>query len=228
MPNKNNNNVPAQTQAVSRLAIFGPPPLLAGEDPAAYGDLLARVSGHLKPSDIFEEIWMREITDLIWENLRWRRQLTSFIKTAVAQRLEKIPQPLVSKPASRKGSFLARMHAAEEALDAAPNPVRTWTAADPAAKQRVDELLTSAGLTMDDLTAQAVAQELDKIESFNRLIASAEWRRNTLLREIERRRASFAQKLRNEVHKIEDAEFKTIEAGEPTATNDHAVTEDAA
>ena len=70
MPNKNNNNVPAQTPVLSRLAIFGPIPLLAGENAAAYDDLLARVSGNLKPSDIFEEIWVREIADLIWENLR--------------------------------------------------------------------------------------------------------------------------------------------------------------
>jgi hypothetical protein len=28
-----------------------------GEDPAAYDELLARVSGAIKPSDILEEIW---------------------------------------------------------------------------------------------------------------------------------------------------------------------------
>ena len=63
---------------------------------------------------------------------------------------------------------------------------------------------------MDDIIAQAVTHELEKIERFNRLIASAEWRRNALLREIDRRRASFAQKLRHEVTKIEEAEFNTI------------------
>jgi hypothetical protein len=61
-----------------------------------------------------------------------------------------------------------------------------------------------------------VTHELDKLERFNRLIASAEWRRNATLREVERRRASFADKLRREVGKIEDAEFQTIEA-EPEA-----------
>ena len=60
--------VPAQPPRVSnQSALFGRPPLLTGEDSAAYNDLLARVTGHLKPTDIFEEIWAREIVDLIWE-----------------------------------------------------------------------------------------------------------------------------------------------------------------
>lgn len=212
------NIAPARSsQLPSRLPMFGPLPLLAGEDAAAYDDLLARVSGHLKPSDIFEEIWVREIVDLIWESQRWRRQLASFIKTALPQQLEKILKPLVSKPASRRGPFLTRVHAEEEALKAAPELVTDWAAGKPAAIQRVDDLLVSAGLTMEDVTTQAVAHELDKIERFHRLIASAEWRRNALLREIDRRRASFAQKLRSEVRNIEDAEYKAIEA-DPAAT----------
>ena len=60
---------------------------------------------------------------------------------------------------------------------------------------------------MDDMVARAVAQELEKIERFNRLLASAEWRRNTVLREIERRRSSFAEKLRREIPKFEATEI---------------------
>jgi hypothetical protein len=72
-------NVPTATsQAVTRLAVLGPPLLLPGESVTAYDDLLARVSGNLKPSDIFEEIWVREIVDLIWESLRWRRHQARF------------------------------------------------------------------------------------------------------------------------------------------------------
>ena len=49
---------PVATPAViDRLEIFGPPPLLEGEDCKAYDTLLARVSGATKPKDIIEEIW---------------------------------------------------------------------------------------------------------------------------------------------------------------------------
>ena len=217
-------NVPAATsQAVTRLAIFGSPPLLAGENAAAYDDLLSRVSGNLKPSDILEEIWVREIVDLIWESQRWRRHLASLIKAAVPQALEQILKPLVQdEPVSRRGSFQERTRAAEEALNAkgtAATLAMQWAARDPVAIQRVDDLLASVGLTMDNVTAQAVARDLDKIERFNRLIANAEWRRNALLREIDRRRAGFAQKVRSEIHKIEDADFKTIEADISVSTD---------
>ena len=89
---------------------------------------------------------------------------------------------------------MTQLHAAEEALNAGPKLAREWAARGPAAIKRVEELLASAGMTMDNVVAQAATHELDKLERFNRLIASAEWRRNATLREIERRRASFAEK----------------------------------
>jgi hypothetical protein len=55
------------------LRLFGPPPLLAGEDAAGYDELLARISSAVKPSDVIEEIWVRDIVDLSWEVFRWHR-----------------------------------------------------------------------------------------------------------------------------------------------------------
>ena len=200
-------------QALSCLPIFGPPPLLKGEDAAAYDDLLIRVSGNLKPSDIFEEIWVREIADLIWESLRWRRHLASFLATAIARVLERILKPIAQNQPEvpRDTSFLGKLRAAEASLNAGSTLAADWAVGDPAAIERVNALLASAGLTMDNVIAQATASELDKIERFNRLIASAEGRRNALLREIEHHRQPFAQRLRAEVHKIENAEFETVE-----------------
>ena len=51
-------------QPPTQWNFFGPAPLLDGEDPAAYDELLARVSGAVKPSDILEEIWVRDVVDL--------------------------------------------------------------------------------------------------------------------------------------------------------------------
>ncbi len=73
---------------------FGPPPLIAGEDPAAYDELLARVSGAVKPSDILEEIWVRDVIDLVWEALRLRRLKAEFITTNAHKGLQEILEPL--------------------------------------------------------------------------------------------------------------------------------------
>src|SRR5215470_10825383 len=62
--------VPGQVQ---RLAVFGPPLLLEGEDAAAYDELLSRVCAAVKPADIIDEMFIADIVALEWEVLRWRR-----------------------------------------------------------------------------------------------------------------------------------------------------------
>jgi hypothetical protein len=62
--------VPGQVQ---RLAVFGPPLLLEGEDAAAYDELLGRICAALKPVDIIDELFIADIVALEWEVLRWRR-----------------------------------------------------------------------------------------------------------------------------------------------------------
>src|SRR5260370_21208722 len=56
-----------------RRALFGPPLLLQGEDPAAYDELLARVNAAVLPVNIIEEILINDFVFLEWEVLRWRR-----------------------------------------------------------------------------------------------------------------------------------------------------------
>jgi hypothetical protein len=56
-----------KSTTVLRTNIFGPPPILEGEDAGAYDELLAQVSNGVKPTDVFEEIWIRDIVDLAWE-----------------------------------------------------------------------------------------------------------------------------------------------------------------
>jgi hypothetical protein len=55
-----------------------------------------------------------------------------------------------------------------------------WAARDPSAIKRVDKLLALAGLTMDAVMAQTLSSNLDDIERIDRMIATAEVRRNTI------------------------------------------------
>ena len=64
---------------VQRLALFGPPLLLEGEDAAAYDVLLTRVCAAVKPVDIIDEIFINDVVVLQWEVLRWRRLKLSLI-----------------------------------------------------------------------------------------------------------------------------------------------------
>jgi hypothetical protein len=52
---------------------FGPPPLVAGEDPAQYERIRAQISAAVQPLDFLEEILVNDVVNLVWETLRLRR-----------------------------------------------------------------------------------------------------------------------------------------------------------
>jgi hypothetical protein len=180
-------------ERADRLALFGPPPLLEGEDTAAYDELLVRISGAVKPADIFEEIWVRDIVDLVWEAFRLRRLKANLMTTVAHKGLGGILGPLMD-------------------WDDAHDLTEAWARRERTAIERVDELLASAGLTMDAVMAQTLSLKLDDIERIDRMIATAEGRRNAILREVDRHRTTWGQNLRQAVQQIEAAEIKVIDA----------------
>ncbi|HMF06873.1 MAG TPA: hypothetical protein VKE72_07665 [Methylocella sp.] len=183
----------ALPEPAAPLALLGPPPLFEAEDTAAYDELLVRISGTVKPADIFEEIWVRDIVDLVWEAFRLRR-LKAHLMTAVAHKgLSEILEPLIGWKDAR-------------------NLAEAWAARERSAIKQADELLASAGLTMDAVMAQSLSLKLNDIERIDRMIAAAEMRRNAILREIDRHRTTWGQELRRAAQQAEEAGFKLIEA----------------
>jgi len=80
---------------------------------------------------------------------------------------------------------------------------------EPDAVTLVDEILASASEDIDGLTARGLANRLDEIEQIDRLAHIAENRRNTSLREIDRRRPLLGESLRRHVKEVE--QIKLIE-----------------
>ena len=77
-------SVPGRAQ---RLALFGPPPLIEGEDAAAYDQLLARICAAVKPVDVIDEMYTADFVSLEWEVLRYRRLKWSLIRERVLEAL---------------------------------------------------------------------------------------------------------------------------------------------
>src|SRR5262249_12778887 len=71
-----------------RLALFGQPPLIEGEDAATYEELLAHMLAAVKPVDVIEEMLIVDVASLEWEILRWRRLKTSLIRARGCKALE--------------------------------------------------------------------------------------------------------------------------------------------
>ena len=61
------------------LKCLGPPPLVEGEDADAYQNLLAMVCAERQPVDIIDWIYVRDMVDLQWDALRYRRSKAHLI-----------------------------------------------------------------------------------------------------------------------------------------------------
>ena len=70
-----------------------PPPLVRGEDPAAYDQLAARITAAVAPANVIEEIWVRDVVDLVWDvvRLRPRRWRTPFWRRTTEKRKSRFP-----------------------------------------------------------------------------------------------------------------------------------------
>jgi hypothetical protein len=52
---------------------LGAPPLIPGESARDYEQLLTAVTNVMKPVDVLEFMWIRDIVDLQWDIIRFRR-----------------------------------------------------------------------------------------------------------------------------------------------------------
>ena len=68
--------------------LLGGSPLIRGENVRSYDQLLDRICATLQPRDSLEEIWIRDIVDLVWDTFRLRRAKASLMTDAARRELE--------------------------------------------------------------------------------------------------------------------------------------------
>ena len=193
----------ARPERSGRLSCFGPPPFLLGDDPKAYDELHARISGDVKPTDTLEKIWVCEAADIVWEFLRLRRLKAGLMNGAAEDGMKDVLRKLLGEKIIDIRSVLGQTPATKLASK--------WAARGPRAVKKVDKLLAAAGLIMDAVMAKSTGRWIDEAERFDRMIMSAETRFGAQLREVDRRRATFGQRLRRTLQQVEDAEYHVIE-----------------
>ena len=186
--------VPASRQLVAAidpvlLEIFGPPPILEDESRDNYDGLYERARCSVAPRDVVEEIWVRDVVDLTWEVLRLRRLKGKFISGRASDGVSRLLSNLFSDDYQERKRLLAG-----------------WISRQPAIIKSVNKRFASAGYDQDTITAEAVADNLNQVERLDQMAAQAEARRNSVVREMERRRDMMARV--QEV--IADAEFEDV------------------
>ena len=81
---------PASPSAPTRTpyrALLGPRPLIDGEDGTNYDVILERIFADVAPKDFVEEIWVRNVVDLVWESIRLRHLKSQLLRAAAHEGL---------------------------------------------------------------------------------------------------------------------------------------------
>jgi hypothetical protein len=172
-------------------SLLGPPPLLEGEDASAYHTLKFRILSAVQPEDAIEEMWVRDIVDLLWETARLRRFKTKLMSVAAHQGLKSLLRHRI-------------------AFESSEHLAQGWARRDPAIVKDVKQNLRSVGLDEEAIAAQTLADQRDMFEKIDRMIMQTEARRHVVLREIDRRRDALARRLREISTEVEDGEFTEI------------------
>ena len=185
---KSRSGLPAKVTLTSAIPadireLLGPPPLTDIEDAQAYEATLARVAQAVGPTDFIEWIWVKDVVDLSWEAARARAAKAARLSLGRRTAIEKV---------FKSQHYPKNSHNREEHADKAH---RAMTGAEDACDD-LERALALTGLTEADLNAVAYTAALDDLERLDRLISNANARRDTILREIVRRRDGVARRLR--------------------------------
>jgi hypothetical protein len=155
--------VPGQVQ---RLAVFGPPLLLEGEDVAAYDELLARVCAAVKPVDIIDEMFIADIVALEWEVLRWRRLKSTLMQEAGLKALENFLAGKLDYDSERVADRLTKIlqhNLPEEHVDSAQTLVRDYARNKQHAVDTINEVLAGINLDMGEIRYDARADKAQEL-----------------------------------------------------------------
>jgi hypothetical protein len=194
-----------QTTSVSNLDAphwpggIAPASLLPGEDEVGYAGLSAHLLAAVKPTDFIEELLVRDAIDLTWGILRLRRMKAGLLGAVAGKGVCEI---------------LTTIGYDCDDPDGIDGFAEEWSSGKASTRQEFAGILKKAGLTMDQVMAEALAERLDSFERFDRMLASAEARRNNALREIDRHRSALGAVVRQVIDKVEVAEFRDVETGE--------------
>jgi hypothetical protein len=164
-------------------ALLGAPLLLRSEDPKVYNDLLGHLAGCVEPKDIIDWFWLKDYTDHTWEIRRLRRFKIIFVEAVLTKDNWKMFGS--DSPKNGDGGERKPIIPTEEEATEILNFLQK------------DAYFDGKRCGLDELcSAIQLSEVMQRYEALDRLIASAERRRDRTLREIAFRREYLAQRLR--------------------------------
>jgi hypothetical protein len=175
------------------LALLPKLPLLITESADEFDALCDAFEQEIKPRGIIEQMYVHDISSIVWEILRLRRCKVVIINSAFRSALQNLLKQLLTQP----GQYEYEMEDEAEAL------AQAWFT-DQEAKKQVSEILGRFDLDESAIEAEAIRRSSSDLELLDRMLTSLESRRNKALGCVAEYRASLAHQLRDSADRIID------------------------
>jgi hypothetical protein len=181
-------------------ALIPTAPLLLTESKDEFNLIRDNLNDQIKPRGIIEQMYVEDIAYLVWEILRLRRGKVAILNLAFRDALTEVVMQLLHKPGDWKN----------RQKDHAEKLAREWFS-DPDVKKQIAGLLREFNLDETAFEAEAFRKSADDLEGIDRLMASAEARRDKALVCIAQYRGDFGALLRERSDRLVDGKVLKLE-----------------
>ena len=178
---------------INELAFLPKLPLLITESADEFDALRDAFEREIKPRGIIEQIYVHDISAIVWEILRLRRCKVMIINAGFRNALERLLMQLLKAPGQYE----------HEVQDTAQTLAQSWFT-EQEAKKKVSDVFGRFDLDESAIEAEAIRRSSADLEVLDRMLASLETRRNKALGCVAEYRASLAQQLRESADRIID------------------------
>jgi hypothetical protein len=178
----------------NELTLLPKLPLLITEAADEFDALRDAFEQEIKPRGIIEQMYVHDISSIVWEILRLRRCKVVIINSAFRSALQDLLKQVLRQP----GQYEYQVEGEAQTL------AQSWFT-DQEAKKEVSEILSRFDLDESAIEAEAIRRSSSDLEVLDRMLTSLESRRNKALGCVAEYRASLAQQLRDSADRIIDA-----------------------
>jgi hypothetical protein len=177
----------------NELTLLPKLPLLITESADEFDALRDTFEQEIKPRGIIEQMYVHDMSAIVWEILRLRRCKVVVINSAFRSALQDLLTQLLKEP----GQYDWHVQNEAQAL------AQGWFT-DKEAKKQVSEILSRFDLDESAIEAEAIRRSSADLELLDRMLTSLESRRNKALGCVAEYRASLAHQLRESADRIID------------------------
>jgi hypothetical protein len=191
----------------SQPAILPRAPLLVTESKDEFKRIRDALAYEINPRGILEQMYVEDIAYLVWEILRLRRAKASIINAAFRDALRDVLDQCLREPAYAShtgdvGERFVELLKARNSVGAKAGRLADEWFTHASAKEEVAKILRSFDLDETAIEGEAVRKSADDVERIDRLMASAEARRDKALVCIAQYRGDFGALLRESSNRL--------------------------